>query len=236
VAFSEPIKKEARRRSNFICAFCHGRGFMEVHHLVPESLDGPDTIENACPLCPTCHNDYGDNPGKRLQLREMRDTLWETNEKNSFPAERILTEGFERIQERIDAGIVKQSQLYSELKELFLSFHATSMETINAAGTIGELTRVADIVAVPLERESKAFVLDVLLPEGRIIDLDEFKALFRSLAGREGDIATVHFDNPNGRNWVVKVEYKRPLRSVRIDGLKLSLEREGYRVLRVTAE
>jgi hypothetical protein len=35
----------------------------------------PDELENAAPLCPSCHETYGANPTKRKFLREARD-LW----------------------------------------------------------------------------------------------------------------------------------------------------------------
>jgi hypothetical protein len=38
---------------------------------------GPDSEENAAPLCPSCHEVYGGNPHKRKLIRESRD-LWFT--------------------------------------------------------------------------------------------------------------------------------------------------------------
>ncbi len=32
-----------------------GRNYIEVHHLIPLSKNGPDTIENCIALCPRCH-------------------------------------------------------------------------------------------------------------------------------------------------------------------------------------
>ncbi|OQP43324.1 hypothetical protein A4H97_34075 [Niastella yeongjuensis] len=32
-----------------------GYPFLEVHHMIPIALGGPDTIENALALCPNCH-------------------------------------------------------------------------------------------------------------------------------------------------------------------------------------
>jgi 5-methylcytosine-specific restriction protein A len=32
-----------------------GTPFLEVHHVIPLSEDGPDTPENAVALCPNCH-------------------------------------------------------------------------------------------------------------------------------------------------------------------------------------
>lgn len=74
--FSERTKLEAKRRSAFRCCVCQ-HIFVEVHHIIPQEEDGPDTIDNAAPLCSRCHDLFGDNPKKRKQLREMRDYWWE---------------------------------------------------------------------------------------------------------------------------------------------------------------
>jgi 5-methylcytosine-specific restriction endonuclease McrA len=42
-----------------------GYPFLEVHHMIPMALGGPDTIENAIALCPNCH--------RRLHLSSDRE-------------------------------------------------------------------------------------------------------------------------------------------------------------------
>ena len=74
--FSESIKKEVRRKSNLSCCLCRKIG-VEIHHLIPSHEGGTDTIENAVPLCPTCHDIYGENSQKRKFLREARDVWYE---------------------------------------------------------------------------------------------------------------------------------------------------------------
>jgi hypothetical protein len=61
--FSESIKKDVRRSQNYRCAycgeFCRGHGYkepvLEIHHVLPLSLGGANTRENAIGLCPSCH-------------------------------------------------------------------------------------------------------------------------------------------------------------------------------------
>lgn len=72
--FSEPLKLKVKRRAHFLCCICKTFG-VQVHHIEPEALGGPDTEENAAPLCPTCHDIWGANEVKRKQIREARD-LW----------------------------------------------------------------------------------------------------------------------------------------------------------------
>jgi 5-methylcytosine-specific restriction endonuclease McrA len=51
-------------RANGICELCcsnapfnrpDGSPFLEIHHIVPLSEGGPDTVDNAAALCPNCH-------------------------------------------------------------------------------------------------------------------------------------------------------------------------------------
>ncbi|HYA43588.1 MAG TPA: HNH endonuclease [Syntrophobacteraceae bacterium] len=72
--FSESIKSRVREKTHFRCCLCRKLG-VEVRHIIPGQKDGPGTEENAAPLCPTCHELYGDNPRKRRFIREARD-LW----------------------------------------------------------------------------------------------------------------------------------------------------------------
>ncbi len=72
MAFSEALKRRVREKAAYHCVICH-KPFVEVHHIIPQSEGGPDTENNAAPLCAGCHDLYGGNPEKRKQIREMRD-------------------------------------------------------------------------------------------------------------------------------------------------------------------
>ncbi|KAF6578390.1 HNH endonuclease [Paenibacillus sp. EKM212P] len=80
MAFSEKVKNETRRRSCFRCVICHDK-FVEIHHIISQAEGGNDTIENAAPLCASCHDLFGGNPEKRKQIREMRDHWFDLMEK-----------------------------------------------------------------------------------------------------------------------------------------------------------
>jgi|GEM_PF-384273 5-methylcytosine-specific restriction protein A len=57
------VAEYARKRANGICQLCEQPApfrvgdtpFLEVHHVIPLSENGPDTIENTVALCPNCH-------------------------------------------------------------------------------------------------------------------------------------------------------------------------------------
>lgn len=72
MAFPERVKLQAKRLAHFRCVICQ-QPFVEVHHIVPSSEGGHDTLDNAAPLCASCHDLYGNNPAKRKQIRQMRD-------------------------------------------------------------------------------------------------------------------------------------------------------------------
>lgn len=72
--FSDPLKTTVKRKANFTCCWCLDRtNKVHVHHIVPESQSGPDTEENAAPLCGSCHDLYGNNPDHRKEVRLRRD-------------------------------------------------------------------------------------------------------------------------------------------------------------------
>ena len=74
MAFSEKTKSIVKKKSHIQCCLCKEIG-IEIHHIIPQNENGPDDESNAAPLCPTCHEIYGDNPKKRKFITEARD-LW----------------------------------------------------------------------------------------------------------------------------------------------------------------
>jgi HNH endonuclease len=77
--FPESILAEVRKRAAFRCCRCHEPG-IDAHHITPASEGGPDTIDNAAPLCQNCHDRFGDNKRKRKEIRQMRDWWYEVVE------------------------------------------------------------------------------------------------------------------------------------------------------------
>jgi len=76
MAFSESTKLSVQRAAHFHCCLCRTLG-VEIHHIVPQAEGGSDEVENAAPLCPSCHETYGANPTKRKFIREARDFWFE---------------------------------------------------------------------------------------------------------------------------------------------------------------
>ena len=60
LAFSRELKDQVRKEQKGICAWCGKKPKkLTIHHIVPQSMGGKDTRENAVGLCRSCH-DYWD--------------------------------------------------------------------------------------------------------------------------------------------------------------------------------
>jgi hypothetical protein len=91
MAFSEEVKLKVKRKSGFYCCICHAFD-VQVHHIQPQSEGGDDTIENAAPLCPSCHDTYGANPQKRKLIRQKRDYWYEIIEEQYSKAPEFISQ------------------------------------------------------------------------------------------------------------------------------------------------
>lgn len=98
MAFSEKTKLAVKRNAHFSCCVCHRTGQVEVHHIIPQEENGPDTEENAAPLCPSCHELYGANRLKRKAITEMRD-FWYEHCRMQTPSTEKLEEIAARVRE-----------------------------------------------------------------------------------------------------------------------------------------
>lgn len=95
---------------------------MEVHHILPESEGGLDTINNAAPLCSSCHDLFGGNPEKRKQIRQMRDHWWEQMDERRMNLSQkidlnhiaIIEEGRENINKLKHKGVAIYHFVYKE--------------------------------------------------------------------------------------------------------------------------
>ena len=78
MSFSENLKLKVKKKANFTCCWCQDiTNKVEIHHIIPQADDGPDTEDNAAPLCGNCHTLYGGNPDLRKEIRLRRDHWYE---------------------------------------------------------------------------------------------------------------------------------------------------------------
>jgi len=86
------------------------RPYVEIHHIVPQAEGGEDTEENAAPLCPWCHEMYGNDSTKRKYIRQARDAWYERCEKgNKVNPNKIDMEWFQL--RNLDAAIKAWQQV-----------------------------------------------------------------------------------------------------------------------------
>lgn len=108
-----------KRKAAFRCCRCQSIG-VEVHHIIPQRENGPDTFENAAPLCAKCHDDFGDNPAKRKEIRDMRDWWYE-----QVPALFCQDVSFNQLEEKIDflvTTVTQNAASVSQLQDLLKEF------------------------------------------------------------------------------------------------------------------
>lgn len=125
MGFSEQIKLEVKQKAAFRCCRCHEIG-VEVHHILPQKDGGLAVIDNAAPLCPSCHDNFGDNSQKRKEIRQMRDWWYEVVGEKYFNKDTIKR--LEEISLSLEAVKLGHADQVAELKNLLLSF---SSDTIN---------------------------------------------------------------------------------------------------------
>jgi hypothetical protein len=122
MAFTEELKSKVRKRAHLSCCLCKAL-YVEVHHIIPQEENGPDTEENAAPLCPSCHDAYGANPLKRKFIREARDLWYEICEKRYASADNRLDEIKKLLQKTVSY------EDFQSFKEDLLSHMTSGLET-----------------------------------------------------------------------------------------------------------
>ncbi len=86
--FPDKVKRRVRERAWFACCLCKRISVaLEVHHILPHAARGPDSEDNAAPLCPSCHESFGGNPDHRARIRTMRDHWYDACENLFRPAD-----------------------------------------------------------------------------------------------------------------------------------------------------
>jgi hypothetical protein len=123
--FSEPIKKEVRTKADYKCCRCHKVG-VEVHHIVPTKDSGTNDIDNAAPLCPNCHADFGDNVEKRKIIREMRDA-WYKRVEEMYQPQGAPTETLEEL----NKNLINFKKGLSDIEEFRTEFRTGVDKLVN---------------------------------------------------------------------------------------------------------
>jgi HNH endonuclease len=146
--FPESVKVEAKQRANYRCVVCH-QPWVEVHHIHREAQGGPNTLDNAAPLCGSCHTLYGGNPDLRKQLREMRDWWWHRCAAASHVVvDAGLAQKIDELQAALVRGQKRQEEVLAEVKGMFVQQLNLTQQQIQAAGSLtGVLTAASSLAS-----------------------------------------------------------------------------------------
>lgn len=146
MGFSEELKLEVKQKAAFQCCRCRAIS-VEIHHIIPESEGGPDVIDNAAPLCPSCHALLGDNPKKRKEIREMRDWWYDVCQRtfsNPGPLSVALLAKINYELEQISAG---REDYVPELQTTLSSLTPMNVSSITAGTAVISASGIVNTVS-----------------------------------------------------------------------------------------
>jgi hypothetical protein len=137
--FTEALKLTVKKKAHFSCCLCHSLG-VEIHHVIPQEEGGPDTEDNAAPLCPSCHETYGANQQKRKFIKDVRDFWYEICEKryaSDIDTLRRIESLVQNVPSRDD--LVKVAGIILDLQQSVDSMQSYILNEDQSAAQIEEL-------------------------------------------------------------------------------------------------
>lgn len=129
--FSEKIINQVKEMADFMCCRCKHISF-EVHHIIPPKDGGTDTLENAAPLCPNCHVDFGDNPIKRKEITQMRDSWYKRVKEKYSQQPPSYYDVLNNINSKLEALTTNQDRALIDLKETLKKVAIETIERMTA--------------------------------------------------------------------------------------------------------
>jgi uncharacterized protein with PIN domain len=67
LAFSKELKEQVRKEQGGRCDWCGKKvGKLQIHHIIPQRMKGPDIRENAVGLCEDCHRYWDELSFERI--------------------------------------------------------------------------------------------------------------------------------------------------------------------------
>ena len=142
MAFSEALKARIRQRAHLACCLCKSMG-VEVHHIIPRDENGPDTEDNAAPLCPSCHEKYGANPQKRKFIREAHDFWYDECERRYALDPGRLTD-IERVLKTIESHVQTATFPILPFALFYTLRHTTTPDAIEQPSRVLRATRASN--------------------------------------------------------------------------------------------
>jgi len=73
LAFPKELKQQVRKEQKGVCADCGEKPKkLEIHHIIPQSMGGKDTRDNAVGLCPDCHDKWDELAKKGVFFKKKK--------------------------------------------------------------------------------------------------------------------------------------------------------------------
>ncbi|MCL5114078.1 MAG: HNH endonuclease [Patescibacteria group bacterium] len=158
MAFNQQIIDKVKEKAAFRCCRCQEIG-IEAHHILPQKDKGPDTFENAAPLCPNCHSYFGDNPIKRKEITQMRDWWYKVAERRYLTADvnyGLLNE----INSKVEAITTNQDKALVDLKETLKKVAFDTIDQMTAGTARVTASGIANASVSPSPSPSPSFAPD----------------------------------------------------------------------------
>lgn len=155
MAFRQQIIDKVKEKSAFRCCRCQSIG-IEIHHILPQKDKGPDTFENAAPLCPNCHSYFGDNPIKRKEITQMRDWWYKVAEKRYSTVD-INFNLLNDINTKVEALSTNQDKSLLDLKKTLLKVATETINQMTAGTAISTASGIASATATASPSPSHSF-------------------------------------------------------------------------------
>lgn len=130
MAFDQKIINQVKEKAAFKCCRCQSIG-IEVHHIIPQKNHGPDTFDNAAPLCPNCHTWFGDNHVKRKEITQMRD-WWYKKVEELYSPQTVNYQLLNDINTKIEALAINQDKALVDLKKTLMKVANNTIEQMTA--------------------------------------------------------------------------------------------------------
>ena len=147
MAFSQKIISEVIEKAAFKCCRCQSIG-IEAHHIISQEDKGPDTFENAAPLCPNCHTWFGANRTKQKEITQMRD-WWYKRVIELYSPTSVNYQLLIDINDKIEALNTNQDKALVDLKETLLKVATETIDQMTAGTARITASGIANATVAP---------------------------------------------------------------------------------------
>ncbi len=161
MGFSEELKLKVKKMADFRCCRCHVIG-IDIHHIIPQKDKGPDIFDNAAPLCQNCHDQFGDNPTKRKEIRQMRDHWYEIVRKTY--ENQPMVAPVKDISDKLDEILKHQKEAnLPELKEMLKNFSNMTIDKLTLGTAALTTTNLVNASLASISRVQMGDIHEMIL-------------------------------------------------------------------------